>query len=182
MTAANEGSPRLELRHALAGLQAGVAGALVMLACLMIGSLFVRRSIWVVPNLLATTFYGSEAYRNQLLRTSWSGAALIVVVYGILGVAWGCFWRDRPARWRAFFGALFGLAVYFVFYGFAWKHINPLVTLYAPDRQLELAHILFGLVLARSSAYSRRIADARLEPAVHDPETVLEVRSGEVIR
>ncbi len=182
MTAANKGTSRLELRHALAGLQAGVLGALVMLACLMAGSLWNRRSVWVVPNLLATTFYGSGAYRNQLLRTSWAGTALIVAVYGILGMAWGCVWRDRQTPWRGLLGAVFGLAVYFVFYDFAWLRVNPLVTLYAPDRQLQVGHILFGWVLAKSSLYSRRIADSMAAPAAQVPETVQEVRSGEVIR
>src|SRR5438046_1685631 len=56
MFAANEGRSHVGLRHALAGLQAGMLGALVMLACLMAGSLLGRRSVWVVPNLFATTF------------------------------------------------------------------------------------------------------------------------------
>ena len=180
MFAANESSSRPGLRHALAGLQAGVYGALVMLACLMIGSLWDRRSVWVVPNLIATTFFGSDAYRNQFLRTSWAGVAFIVAVYGLLGMVWGCIWGDARKQWLTFYGALAGLAVYFVSHDFLWKHVNPLMTLYAPDQQLELGHVLWGLFLARSPRYSRRIAEATVESAL--PEAVHEVRSGEVIR
>jgi len=175
-----------ELRHALAGLQAGVSGALVLFACLMLGSLWNGRSIWVVPNLFATTFFGSHVYRNQLLRTSWTGIALIVAVYGGLGTLWGCIWRDQRKRWLGLYGAVAGLGVYFLFYDVLWRHVNPLVTLYAPDRQLELGHLLFGLTLARSPLYARRIADSVLNkpaapPEVYDVETQ-EVRSGEAIR
>jgi hypothetical protein len=180
------GGRGLELRHALAGLQAGVMGALAIFACLMIGSLWNGRSIWVVPNLFATTFFGSGVYRNQLLLTSWTGIALIVAVYGALGTVWGCIWRDRRNPSLVVLGAVAGLGVYFLFYDFLWRHLNPLVTLYAPNRQLQVGHVLFGIVLARSSLYARRIADSALNKptppeGVYDAEAE-EVRSGEAIR
>jgi hypothetical protein len=182
MHAANE--RKVPLRHALAGLQAGVLGALVLFACVMVGSLWDGRSIWVVPNLFATTFFGSDAYLNQLLRTSWTGIALIVAVYGILGALWGSIWRDRRIPWLGVYGAGTGLCIYFLFYGILWRHVNPLVTLYAPDRQLQLGHVLWGIILARSPLYSRRIADSvfnKPAPVVQEP-AVQEISSGEVIR
>jgi hypothetical protein len=168
----------LGLRHALAGLQAGVVGALALFACLMIGSLWDGRSIWVVPNLFATTFFGNEVYRNQLLRTSWAGLALTLAVYGLLGTIWGCIWRDERKAWLRLYGALAGLGIYFLFYSYLWRHVNPLVTLYAPDRQLQLGHVLWGLALARSPLYARRIADSTIAQVAY---TEPEVRSGEVI-
>jgi hypothetical protein len=175
-----------ELRHALGGLQAGVVGALVIFACLMVGSLWNGRSVWVVPNLFATTFFGSGVYRNQLLRTSWTGIALIIAVYGALGSVWGCIWRDERRPWLGLYGVLAGLCIYFLFYDVVWRHVNPLVTLYAPDRQLLLGHVLFGIVLARSPLYARRIAESVLsKPAmaggIYDA-AAQEVRSGEAIR
>jgi hypothetical protein len=182
----NDGGRRILLRHALAGLQAGVLGALVLVACLMIGSLWNGRSVWVVPNLFATTFFGSDVYRNQLLRTSWTGIALTVVAYGALGAFWGCIWRDQRKPWLGLYGAVAGLCAYFLLYGAVWRHVNPLLTLYAPDRQLQLGHVLWGIVLARSPLYSRRIADSVRNqtpppPGVQDV-AVQEVSSGEVIR
>jgi hypothetical protein len=180
----------LELRHALAGLQAGVLGALVIVGCLMIGSLWNGRSIWVVPNLFASAFFGSNVYRNQFLRTSWTGIAEIVAVYGLLGVLWGCIWRDRRQRWLGLYGAVAGLCVYFFLYDFLWRHVNPLITLYAPDRQLQVGHLLWGIVLARSPFFARRIAASTsyssvastVASVVHDDAAGQEVRSGEVIR
>ena len=171
----------LAFRHAVAGLQAGVVGVLAMFACLMIGSLWHGRSIWVVPNLLSTTFFGVDAYRNQMLTTSWSGIALTITVYGALGTLWGCIWKDRSVRWLVVYGAVTGVAVYFFFYDFVWRHLNPLITLYAPDHQLEFGHAVWGMVLACSPLYSRRISrnvahegansDAlRTPPALPEPQ------------
>jgi hypothetical protein len=191
MYAANASAPsdlrnETGLRYAMAaGLQAGVLGALVLFVCVMIGSLWDGRSIWVVPNLFATTFFGSDAYRNQLLRTSWTGIALIVAVYGLLGALWGCIFRDRRVPWLGIYGAIAGLGVYFVFYGWLWRHVNPLVTLYAPNRQLQLGHVLWGIVLARSPLYARRIAGStkrEVHAVAADAIGGGEIGSGEVIR
>ena len=107
----------------------------------------------------------------------------------------GAFGNLLPPRFFAqpspLFGAVAGLCVYFLFYGWLWRHVNPLVTLYAPDRQLQLGHVLWGIVLARSPLYSRRIADSVLnKPALNTPGTgpavqdvaVQEISSSEVIR
>jgi hypothetical protein len=181
MNAASESESHPRLQHALAGLQAGVTGALIMLVWLMIGSFWVRHSAWVVPNLLATTFYGSDAYTGRFTHTSWVGLALIVAIYGLFGAVWGLVWPAERKTWRRIAGMLFGLVVYFLLFEFLWKHVNPLVTLYAPTRELEAGHILWGLTLARTRVYSRRIADS----AFHTPregDQVREVRAGEVIR
>ncbi len=171
----------LGLRHVLAGLQAGVLGSLVLFACLAIGSLIHGRSIWVVPNLFATTFFGSGVYRDQLVRTSWAGLALLIAIYGSLGALWGFILRDAQTPWLRLYGAAAGLVVYFLFFDSLWKHLNPLVTLYAPDRQLEVGHALWGIVLARSPLYARRVADAVAPGTVQDAGSE-PVRSGEVIQ
>jgi hypothetical protein len=180
MDAANQSGSRLRLRHALAGLEAGVLGAMILLACLMIGSLWDRRSIWVAPNLFSTTFYGIRAYNNHFLRMSWAGVALIIAIYGGLGSLWGCVWRDDRRRGLTFYGALTGIAVYFLFFHFVWKHANALLILYAPNLQLEIGHVLWGMVLARSPRFARRIAERSAETAAANPDAV-EVKSGELI-
>ena len=183
MFAANGSRPGLSLRHALAGLQAGVLGALVMLVFLMIGSRWDGRSIWAIPNLFATTFFRNDIYRNELVRSSWTGVALLVAIYGMLGILWGCVWRDGERkgarRWLTLYGALTGLAVYFLFFHFIWIRVNGLITLYGPNRQLIVGHVLWGMVLARSPRYARRIAE-RLTAPVSDASEVA-AHTGEVI-
>ncbi|MEP6715285.1 MAG: hypothetical protein ABJC09_06905 [Terriglobia bacterium] len=178
--AGNSMKTRLAPRHALAGLQAGIFGALLMLAWLMLTSKWKSGSAWLMPNLFATTFYGSGVYRNQLLRASWSGVALMLSIYGGAGILWGVLWRDEKRPLMVFYGAATGLLVYYVFFHVIWKALNPLLTLYSPDRQLEFAHVLWGLALTRSPLYSRRIASVQELSA--DTQDGAEVRSGEVIR
>ena len=189
----NYGTSRVRLRHALAGLEAGVLGALVLCACLMIGSRLTGRSAWLVPNLFATTFLGGGVYRNHFVRASWVGIALLVAVYGFLGVLWGCIWREqrRPMLWL--YGAAAGLAVYFVLYDFLWKHINPLISAYAPPRALQIGSVMWGLMLARAPMYARHIvvstSNRKSNSGSETPSQPLpeiqaeaEVKSGDVIR
>ena len=159
------------------------------------------RSIWsgLYPICFRDNFFGSNAYLNQLLRTSWAGVAVTVAIYGLLGGGGGLYLAGRAASggW-SLYGAVAGLAVYFLFYDFIWRHVDPLVTLYAPDRQLEVGHVLWGIVLARSPLYARRISQVEASagptaegPHSEGPETaqmsdvhdkdVPEVRSGEVM-
>src|SRR3569833_3265908 len=101
-------SNRPRLRDALAGLHACVVGVLVMFVVVGLASLFHGCSIWVVPNLFSTTFFGIDAYRNRFAHTSWAGLALTFAIYGVLGIIWGCIWRDRKVRWLPAYGALTG--------------------------------------------------------------------------
>ena len=137
-----------------------------------------RLSVWLVPNLFATTFYGAAVYRNQFLRASWSGIALIFAIYGAVGILWGILWRDEKRPLATLYGAVTGLLVYYVFFHVIWKSLNPLLPLYSPDRQMELAHALWGMALSRSPVYSRRIASAQAEPLAPQDAGI---REGEVI-
>ena len=151
-------SAPLRLRHALAGLEAGVLGAVLMSGWLLLAGSWMRRSAWNVPNLLATTFYGPEAYANGFFRWTPAGLGFIVVLYGGLGVLWGLIWQERQPPFLRLLGAATGLAVYILLFDFVWPHANPLVALYAPTRPLQLAHVLWGIVLANSPRFARNIA------------------------
>ena len=171
--------------HILAGLQAGVVGVVWMLICFFAAALLSGGGLWSMPNLFATAFYGENAWQNGFFRDTWSGIALLVVLYGSIGVLWGCFWKDNRKPLLSFYGALAGLAVYYLFFNVVWVHVNPTIPLYAPIRQMQVAHVLWGAALSKSPGYSNRIATAlRPEPAppasMH-PEGA-EIVSGELIR
>lgn len=158
MDAANSRRAGVQWRHALAGLQAGVLGALVFAAWLMFASLWLRRSVWSGPNLFSIVFYGPDGYVNGFLRSSsLAGFALIILIYGSLGLLWGVLCQDTKHAYLRLFGALTGLAVYAAFFHFIWPHTRPLLALYAPQRQLQVAHMLWGIVLASSPALARRL-------------------------
>jgi hypothetical protein len=166
------------LRHTLAGLEAGVTGAIFMIGWSMLGSLWSRRSIWMIPNLYATTFYGSRGYVNQFARGSWSGVALMVLICGIGGMLWGVIWRDGRKPFLTLFGAVAGLLVYYFLFNLILRSVNPLIPLYAPEPQIQIGYLLWGMALSRSPLYSRRIAKALSPENTQEAEAI---RSGEVI-
>lgn len=153
------------LTHALAGLHAGIVGVIWMFACFAVAALLEGGGIWSIPNLFSTTFYGDFAYQPVFLRSTWAGLALIIVLYGLMGAIWGCVWKEHRKALLSFYGALTGLAVYYLFFNVVWVHLSPLIPLYAPVRQLQVAHILWGAALARSPGYSKRIS-AAMTPSV----------------
>src|SRR5579862_840727 len=89
----NEGG---KLRYALGGLEAGVLGALGMLAVFAASAIADRRSWWLVPNLIATAFHGPDAYTASFTRSTLTGIGFWLLLYGFLGVIWGLLWGERP--------------------------------------------------------------------------------------
>ena len=70
----------------LAGLESGVAGGLAMLAWLAAVSLWNGRSVWSIPNLLATTFYGEAALRRGFRWMTLSGLSFHLFLTGLFGM------------------------------------------------------------------------------------------------
>jgi hypothetical protein len=157
MDAADAGKTHKSLRHTMAGLEAGVTGSLLMIVWSMIASLAGRRSVWAIPNLYATVFYGPNAYQGQFLRSSWSGLATMVAFCGVAGAIWGLAVADRSRPSLSLIGALTGLAAYYVMFGLVLRHTNPLIPLYAPERQVQVGFVLWGLALSRSPRYCRKV-------------------------
>ncbi len=154
------------LVHAFAGLQAGVVGVVWMFLCFFAGAVWSGGGIWSVPNLFATAFYGEYAYQNEFFRTTWAGIALIVVIYGLIGAVWGCIWRGQRRPLLTFLGVITGIVVYYLSFNFVWPRVDPLIPLYAPLGQMQLAHILWGAALSKSPIYSNRITAALAPPPV----------------
>ena len=137
------------------GLQAGMAGGLVMLAWLGLATLWSKHSVWWFPNLMATTFGGDAALQSKFGRYSFAGLALHLLQYSLLGAIFARIAPERASYPRLLLlGLLLSLAYYFLMYDLLWKHINPLVPLYSPDRQILIGHIFYGFMLARLRNYA----------------------------
>jgi hypothetical protein len=145
----------------LAGLSAGMFGALAMLAWLGVASVYYRRSFWAVPNLLASTFHGEGALRWGFASTTPVGVAIFLLIYSALGSLFGLIAQDRttPAR-TALIGMIVALGWYYVSFGPLWTAINPLVPLYVQDRPLLAGHLIYGGLLGRMPSYLRRLRSA----------------------
>ena len=149
--------------YALAGLQAGISGALGLLLWLALASRFFGKSIWWSSNLLASAFYGDASLKFGFARYTFVGAALVLFVYGVFGILFGLAWRDRTGGLGAAAVALIlSVLAYYLLFKTIWHHYSPEGSIYAPDRQIFVGHLVFGLLLARYPRF--RDQSARLVP------------------
>ena len=153
-----------------------------MFCCFVIAAIWNHQGLWTIPNLFSMAFYGSDAYWGEFLHTTWAGLAFLIAFYGLLGAVWGCFWKQRKPG-LPIYGALAGLATYYVFFAYVFPHTIPLIPLYAPVRELQVAHIVWGAMLAKSPGYSQRITDLSdsVSPSTYREDAAESVR-GEVIQ
>ena len=128
-----------------------------MLIWLGIGSVWTRHSIWWIPNLVASAVYGSGSLRDAIGVYTAVGAAMILVLYGAVGVLFGEVLGRCEGSFRLFcFSLIVALTVYWSVLRWFWNMANPLGHLYAPDGQILFGHIVFGCFLA---GYPKRLQD-----------------------
>ena len=160
-----EPSRQRDLRLALAGLQAGCLGSLLMMGWWVLGEFLQRRSAWIIPNLLATTFYGERAYRSGFVVSTWSGLAFPIVLYCAAGVLFGLVARERRTGWVVGMTALaYALTVNWLIFGFALKRLNPLLQIYSPDRLITVSHLLYAAALPLYRGFARRLTPVDRDP------------------
>jgi hypothetical protein len=164
----------------LAGVEAGVLGGLFVIVWLGILSLLQGRSLWSVPNLLASTFYGEVALRRGFRWSSLSGVALQLTVSSFAGLLFGLAVSGISSRSRVMFlGVATGLAWYFLSVGVFWKYVNPMVPLYARGSGMLLAHLGMGVFLGSFPRYVEALESGPEEgPPPLPPEVVSADRSG----
>jgi hypothetical protein len=145
------------LKLSFAGLQAGCLGSLAMIGWWLLGSSLQRHSLWSIPNLLATIFYGDRAFGPGLRVSTLAGLALPFVVYSVLGVLFALAARERKGGLLLVLaGLLAGLAFNWLIFGVALEKIDPDNYLYLPLRPLLVSHLLYGVMLATYPAFARR--------------------------
>ncbi|MBZ5591576.1 MAG: hypothetical protein LAP39_05030 [Acidobacteriia bacterium] len=156
---------------AVAGIEAGIVGALVLLGYVALDSAWHRHSIWSVPNLFASTFYGESAYQPGFGARTSVGVALLLFLYGVLGLLFALTVRDHGTRMRVLLaGLIYGTGWFFLSFDILWKHVNPLMKLYSPDRAMLVGHLLYGGTLGRGfPAYLKSIRDQEVPAAAKAP-------------
>src|SRR6266566_3771805 len=143
-----------KINLAMAGVEAGILGGLFMMLWLAILSLLQGRSVWSVPNLLASTFYGEVALRRGFRWTTLSGVALHLVMTAIVGLVFGLAVGGASNRSRVMLlGLAAGLTWYFLGLDVFWKHVNPMVSPYFQGSGMLLAHLGMGYSLGSFPKY-----------------------------
>ena len=132
-----------------------------MIGWWLLGEILQRHSPWIVPNLLATTFYGERAYRESFIIPTWSGLALPFVAYCSAGMLFALIGRER-ARGLVLLLAGLGtaLALNWLWFGVALKRLNPLFDNYSPDRLILVSHLLYGVALANYPSFAKTLEGA----------------------
>ncbi|MGA2328043.1 MAG: hypothetical protein ABSH05_17330 [Bryobacteraceae bacterium] len=137
------------LVRALAGIQTGVLGGLAMFGWLAASSAVERQSVWIVPNLLGSLFYGRDVLWRSFSRTTVAGLALHLFVTGLIGLGFGMAVGESRNRLRV---ALLGIFSALVWYHFSellfWRKLGALAMIYSPPRSMLLAHLVYGFALA----------------------------------
>ena len=171
------------LSACLAGLQAGMAAALVMLAWLGLAAVWRQSSFWTAENLWASTFYGASAIRSGFSTSTLSGIALYLLVYSTLGGLFAAVVRAKlPRLTLVLAGVVVAAGWYYLSFHVIWHAINPLVSLLHAERPTLLGHVIYGAALAGFPRYLSTAAPAppaeapafaaapEPEPAPHTPE------------
>jgi hypothetical protein len=127
---------------ALAGLEAGVIGALVMLAWFAIASPLIGSEWWAIPNLYASDTVARRGISTGPGIPTAVGAAVLTITGGLVGALAGLL---RPR------GRLVGLGVaiawFLVSQAFLWRWTAPAVPYYASYPLLIAGFFLYGSVL-----------------------------------
>jgi hypothetical protein len=148
-------SPHAFLIMFLAGLEAGMLAALCFLAWMGATAVLAHRSFWTSENLLASVFYGGDAIRGGLGASTFSGLALYLLLYSLLGGVFAMAIGDRLPRLRlTLVGVLFGLCWYSLSFRLIWKSVAPLVALLHIASPTIWGHAIYGALLARYPVYA----------------------------
>ena len=140
--------------QAMAGVESGVLGGAFMLVWLGLLSLVQGGSIWSVPNLLASTFYGEAALRRGFRWTTLSGIALHLIMAAMAGLVFGLAVGGIASRSRVMLlGLAAGMSWYFLGLDIFWKHVNPIVPPYFQGGGMLLAHLGLGYFLGSFPKY-----------------------------
>jgi hypothetical protein len=156
----------------LAGLQAGLLGALCLLAWLGASAVWKGRSFWTAANLMASVFYGADAIRAGISGCTLFGVALYLLQYSLLGALFAMTLQTRMPRLRlTLVSILVAISWYYLSFGVVWRNAAPLLVRLHPVRATLWGHILYGAMLSRYPVYLAA-PPAQETPESAAPQTV----------
>ena len=154
----------------LAGLQTGVLAGAFALLYWMFASSVSGDGPWAVSNLMGSVFFPGRALSSRFSTASLSGAALHIIMSGVVGVICSLLllkYVARPIR-SLWMGLLLGMAWYLVAFRWLWPSLNNAVVLYQPFPTMFVGYLLYGLSLGLYPIFVRRLGMSRA-PARESP-------------
>jgi hypothetical protein len=133
---------REKIFDALVGLELGIIGGTLMLGWFALIAPVLGQSWWTVPNLLGSKYYAARLVRSGPGYVTLSGAALHLVMAGVVGGFAGLL---TPGN--RLIGLAVGLGWYLASYFFLWKRASPMLPDYAWQPALAVGYFIYGSVL-----------------------------------
>lgn len=139
---------------AFGGFQAGMLGIICLLLWVGVDASWARRGFWSEENLFASLFYGSEAISAGLTSKTFSGLAVYLMLYSVLGAIFAAAAGTGLLPLRRLLASLvFSLAWFYFSFHLLWKSLIPLAYLLYAERPMLVGHLIYGAWLARYPTY-----------------------------
>lgn len=142
----------------MAGLDAGVSGAVLCLTWLGFHSWLRGEFWWAKFNVAAAVFFGGSVYSMGLGRATIAGIALMVAIYAALGVAFGLLARTRGFARNLLLGVMVALLWHVSADRFFWRRLDPFALHYFPSLATLPAHLLLAINFSRFAGRFRVLA------------------------
>ncbi|MCC7154824.1 MAG: hypothetical protein IT161_09645 [Bryobacterales bacterium] len=157
-------------RRALAGLDAGVTGSLVVVAWFVFHS-WARGELWYTKfNVAAGVLFGSRVFQAGASMTTLVGFSLLVVVYSLAAVpaAWAVPQRSSLLL-RIAAVLIYSALFHTLLERWAWPHISTYAPSYFPRTATVPAHLLYAICLLRVPARRRLLEDQQIVTSWQEP-------------
>ncbi|QOY87843.1 hypothetical protein [Paludibaculum fermentans] len=142
----------------LAGLDTGLAGAIVLVGWFLFHSWLTGEFWWAKLNVAGALFYGSSVYTMGFSRASLAGASLLLVLYTALGGLFGLIARPSGFTRNLLLGMLLAMTWHLLSQRYFWRRLDSFGPAYFPVLSTLPAHLIFGLSLSRFSSRFQRLA------------------------
>lgn len=168
----------LWLCRAAAGLDAGFWGAVAVLSW-FIGASLASGGFWFGRlNLAAGPFFGDKVFGSGAGWHTLTGAALLLVLYSLLGVVYSALPASREG-WLNLLTALgYAGLVHLCADAWLWKRLHPFAPPYFAPLAVAPGHLLYGIALwrypARLKSLTIRLGDERSVAVLARPPAIVE--------
>jgi len=108
---------------------------------------------------MGSVFYPGRALSSRFSQASLSGAALHIILSGIVGVICSLLlvkYVARPVR-SLWVGVLLGVTWYLAAFRWLWPALSGAVVVYQPFPAMFVGYLLFGLMLGLFPMFVRRL-------------------------
>ena len=147
----------------LAGLETGVIAGFAVLIFWMLATTLRGDGPWTVLNLMGSALFPDRPLSVRFSQVSVSGAALHVLLSGLVGVVASLLlvrYVAKPIR-SLWVGMLLGIVWYLAAFRWLWPWLSRAVVIYQPFPAMLIGYVLFGVALGLYPVFVHRLQMSR---------------------